>query len=74
MQSSILLTDLLTVNCAFSLFLTHPPYPEGRSIPEALAEETNFRVGYVMYPTLWGIGVGHIVGGYYCYYYLSFLV
>ena len=51
MQSSILLTDLLTVNCAFSLFLTPPPYPEGRPIPEALAEVTNFRVGYVMYPT-----------------------
>ena len=51
MQSSILLTDLLTVNCAFNLFLTPPPYPEGRPIPEALEEVTNFRVGYVMYPT-----------------------
>ena len=56
MQSAVILTDLLTVNCAFSLLLTPPPYSVGRPFPEALAEETNFRVGYVMYPTLWGIG------------------
>ena len=58
MKSSELLTDLLTLNSAFSLFLTPPPFPGGLPVPEALAEEINFRVGYVMYPTLWGIGGG----------------
>ena len=55
MQYSVLLTDLLTVNSAFSVFFTPLPFPGGLPVPEALAEETNFPVGYVMYPTLWGI-------------------
>ena len=37
--------------------MTPPPPSGGLPLPEALAEETNFRVGYVMYPTLWGIAV-----------------
>ena len=40
---------------------TPPPYFHGRPLPAAVAEEFLFRVGYVTYPTLWGIALLHVI-------------
>ena len=42
---------------AFNAFIYPPPFLPGLPCTPALAEDANFWVGYVMYPTLWGIDI-----------------
>ena len=46
-------------------FLYPPPYSQGLPLTASLAEDVLFRVGYVMYPTLWGIALPQFVLFYY---------
>ena len=49
-------TTITTTSTTVNAFLYPPPYPGGRPPPEAVAGDADVRVGYITYPTLWGIG------------------